>query len=39
MHHNKDTQKEIIVIEAAVWAFWVFLFSALYLFSNADILY
>ena len=27
MHHNKDTQNEIIVIEAVVWAFWVFVFG------------
>jgi hypothetical protein len=27
MHHNKDTQKEIIVIEATVWAFWVLFFG------------
>jgi len=34
MHHNKDTQKEIIVIEAAVWAFWAFVFSAGYLLAK-----
>jgi hypothetical protein len=31
MHHNKDTQEEIIVIEAAVWAFWILFFSVSYL--------
>ena len=34
MHHNKDTQKEIVIIEAAVWAFWAFVFSAGYLFAQ-----
>lgn len=34
MHHNKDTQKEIIIIEAAVWAFWVFVFSVGYLLAK-----
>ena len=34
MHNNKDTQKEIIVIEAAVWAFWVFVFSVAYLLAR-----
>jgi len=26
MHHNKDTQKEIVIIEAALWIFWAFVF-------------
>ena len=34
MHHNKDTQKEIIVIEAAVWIFWVFFFGVSYLLAK-----
>ena len=35
MHYNKYTQKEIIVIEVAVWMFWVFLFSVGYLIAQA----
>ena len=31
MHHNKDTQKEIVIIEAVVWAFWAAVFLAGYL--------
>ena len=34
MHHNKDNQKEIIVIEAAAWVFWVFVFSVGYLLAK-----
>ena len=34
MHNNKDTQKETIVIEAAVLAFWVFVFSVGYLLAR-----
>ena len=37
MHHNKDTQKEIkeiIVIEAAVWMFWAFVFGFGYMLAN-----
>jgi len=34
MHHDKDKQKEIILIEAAVWAFWVFFFGVGYLFAK-----
>ena len=34
MHHNKDTQKEIIVIEAAVWTFWAFVFGVGYLLAR-----
>ena len=34
MHHNKETQKEIIVMEAAVWAFWVVVFGFSYLFTT-----
>ena len=33
MYQNKDNQKEIIVLEASVWAFWVFLFGVVYLFA------
>lgn len=31
MHNNKESQKEIIVIEAIVWAFWIFIFGFIYL--------
>ncbi len=34
MHHNKDTQKEIVVIEAVVWVFWVVVFVVVYLLSK-----
>ena len=34
MHHNKDTQEEIVVIEAAVWAFWILFFVVSYLFAK-----
>lgn len=34
MHNNKDSQKEIIVIEAVVWVFWIFVFGFVYLFGN-----
>jgi len=34
MHHNKDSQKEIVVIEAAVWLFWAFVFGLGYLVSK-----
>jgi len=34
MHHNKDTQEEIIVIEATVWAFWILFFSVSYLLAK-----
>jgi len=34
MHHNKETQKEIIVIEAAVWVLWAFVFFVGYLFAQ-----
>ena len=34
MHHNKDTQKEIIVIEAVVWVFWASVFSVGYLLAQ-----
>lgn len=34
MHHNKDTQKEIVIIEAGVWVFWAFVFFAAYLFAQ-----
>jgi len=35
MYYNKNKQKEIIVIEAAVLAFWVFLFTVGFLFAHA----
>ena len=31
MHHEKDPQKEIIAMEAAVWALWIFVFGVAYL--------
>ncbi len=34
MHHNKDTQKEIVIIEAIVWVFWAFVFFTGYLFAQ-----
>jgi hypothetical protein len=34
MHHNKDTQKEIIIIEAVVWVFWISVFVLGYLFAK-----
>jgi hypothetical protein len=34
MHHNKDTQEEIVVIEAAVWAFWAFIFGVSYMLAK-----
>jgi hypothetical protein len=34
MHHNKDTQKEIVIIEAVVWVFWASVFFAGYLFAQ-----
>ena len=37
MHHNKDTQKEIIVIEAAVWVLWAFVFFVGYLFAQVTL--
>jgi len=37
MHHNKDTQKEIIIIEAAVWVFWVLVFIVSYLFTQGTL--
>ena len=38
MHHNKDTQNEIIIIEAAVWTFWVFFSGVLKLFSKVSLI-
>jgi len=37
MNHNKKTQEEIIVLEAAVWAFWVFFFSLSYLITKVTL--
>ena len=34
MHHNKDTQEEIIILEAAVWAFWILFFGLSYLLAK-----
>ena len=34
MHHNKDTQEEIIVLEATVWAFWILFFGLSYLLAK-----
>ena len=38
MHHNKDTQKGIRVLEVTVWSFWVFFFSVLKLFSKVSLI-
>ena len=35
MQYNKFKRKEIIVIEAAIFAFWTFLFIVGYLFAHA----
>ena len=35
MHHNKDTQKEIVIIEAVVWLFWASVFLTGYLLGQA----
>jgi len=32
MHHDKDTQKSIVLIEAAVWLGWTLFFGVIYLF-------
>jgi hypothetical protein len=37
MHHNNDTQEEIIVLEATVWAFWILLFGLSYLLAKVII--
>lgn len=37
MHHNKDTQKEIIVLEATVWTFWLLIFAVSYLLAKVTI--
>ena len=34
MHHDKDTQKEIILIEAVVWVFWALVFAFGYLIAK-----
>ena len=34
MHYNEDTQKEIIVIQAAVCMFWVFVCGFGYMLAN-----
>lgn len=34
MHHNKDTQEEIIILEATVWAFWILFFGLSYLLAK-----
>ena len=34
MHHNKDTQEEIIVLEATVWVFWILFFGLSYLLAK-----
>ena len=35
MHYNKNSQIEVIVIEATVLAFWVFVFIVGYLLAKA----
>ena len=34
MHHNKETQKEVILIEAVVWIFWAVVFIVSYVFAQ-----
>jgi len=34
MQHNKHTQKEIVIIEAAVWVGWTLFFGLLYLITK-----
>lgn len=34
MHHNKNTQEKIVLMEAAVWAFWILFFCISYMFAN-----
>jgi len=34
MHHNKETQEEIVLIEATVWIFWLLFFSVSYLLAK-----
>jgi len=34
MHHNKQTQEEIVLIEATVWMFWLLFFSVSYLLTK-----
>jgi len=34
MHHNKNTQEEIIILEATVWVFWILFFGLSYLFAK-----
>ena len=31
---NKDTQEEVVVLEATVWAFWILFFGVSYLLAN-----
>ena len=37
MHHNKDTQEKIIVLESTAWAFWIILFGLSYLLATVII--
>jgi len=34
MHNNKESQKEILKIEAVVWAGWTVLFGFIYLIAK-----
>ena len=34
MHHNKESQEEIIVLEATVWVFWILFFGLSYLLAK-----
>jgi len=34
MHHDKDTQKSIVLIEAAVWLGWTLFFGVIYLLTK-----
>lgn len=36
MHHNKNTQKEIVVIEATVWVLWLLFFVLSYLLTKVN---
>jgi hypothetical protein len=37
MHHNKDTQKEIMVLEAIVLTFWLLIFAVSYLLAKVTV--
>jgi len=35
MHKNRDTQKEILIIEATVWVYWTLFFGVIYILFKA----